>query len=392
MLALPCFCPIRGGLILGGCTPVPSSVPATSPLPSRFGADARVYNFPACWFLSNGCSWFCVFVASGSGLGPAAPLACLPRQARPGLGWTKQERVPCCRGRGRQALHEELRVCRPKSSPRTEAGMGGVWGSGVVSGVPREGLPEERWFVKVLRRRAAGWGVAQLRRPVQRPRGATLTPAPGPPPGSSFCQAALTGQARFRPDQGWASVVGGWKPPLLMLVFQRNTRRGKGGARAQRPRKERTPQGESDSECAWPGPPLAGHGLGVGVGAGSGPGRELGARGGPGGPGVLRLRSQTPAKAVASTARVFSHSSARWAFRAGVARLEASRRGAGPSGERFPLASPALGGATALGSRPLLRLQSQQPSLPVPVLWPQPLCGPPTPVSAFRFRGPLGCD
>lgn len=136
----------------------------------------------------------------------------------------------------------------------------------------------------------------------------------------------------------------------------------RGGARAQRPRKERTPQGESDSECAWPGPPLAGHGLGVGVGAGSGPGRELGARGGPGGPGVLRLRSQTPAKAVASTARVFSHSSARWAFRAGVARLEASRRGAGPSGERFPLASPALGGATALGSRPLLRLQSQQPA------------------------------
>lgn len=179
VLALPCFCPIRGGLILGGCTPVPSSVPATSPLPSRFGADARVYNFPACWFLSNGCSWFCVFVASGSGLGPAAPLACLPRQARLGLGWTKQERVPCCRGRGRQALHEELRVCRPKSSPRTEAGMGGVWGSGVVSGVPREGLPEERWFVKVLRRRAAGWGVAQLRRPVQRPRGATLTPCPG---------------------------------------------------------------------------------------------------------------------------------------------------------------------------------------------------------------------
>lgn len=110
---------------------------------------------------------------------PPPPLACLPRQARPGLGWTKQERVPCCRGRGRQALHEELRVCRPKSSPRTEAGMGGVWGSGVVSGVPREGLPEERWFVKVLRRRAAGWGVAQLRRPVQRPRGATLTPCPG---------------------------------------------------------------------------------------------------------------------------------------------------------------------------------------------------------------------
>lgn len=94
VLALPCFCPIRGGLILGGCTPVPSSVPATSPLPSRFGADARVYNFPACWFLSNGCSWFCVFVASGSGLGPAAPVGLSAASGAAGAGLDEARTSP----------------------------------------------------------------------------------------------------------------------------------------------------------------------------------------------------------------------------------------------------------------------------------------------------------
>lgn len=94
VLALPCFCPIRGGLILGGCTPVPSSVPATSPLPSRLGADARVYNFPACWFLSNGCSWFCVFVASGSGLGPAAPVGLSAASGAAGAGLDEARTSP----------------------------------------------------------------------------------------------------------------------------------------------------------------------------------------------------------------------------------------------------------------------------------------------------------
>lgn len=75
------------------------------------------------------------------------------------------------------------------------------------------------------------------------------------------------------------------------------------GARARRPRKERTPQGESDSRVRVvraPPTPVAG-GLGMGVGTGSSPGNELGACVGPGGARVLWLRSQKPTKVVAST-------------------------------------------------------------------------------------------
>lgn len=137
--------------------------------------------------------------------------------------------------------------------------------------------------MKVLRRRAAGWGVAQLRRPVQRPRGATLTPAPGPPPGSSFCQAALTGQARFRPDQGWASFAGGWKPPLLMLVFQGNTRRGKGGPEP-RGLVRRGPRRESQTASVrGQDPPWQGTGSGWGWAPAAVPAESLVPAGGRGG-------------------------------------------------------------------------------------------------------------